>query len=78
MHTISLSDEPTRQHFVPGGNLSMRYAQAGFAVVLSRSERKVAFIDIQPTFAFFNKNYFGTRAAFDATRTMGQGPKQWP
>lgn len=76
--TLDLSNETTRKRFMTGGDLAVRKAAAGFATVMSRSERKVAFVDLQPLFDMVNKNYFGDRAAFDKTRPNGQEPPQWP
>lgn len=76
--TLDLSVEATRSRFRPGGDLAVRHAAAGFAVVMSRSEKKVAFVDLQPIFEQITRGYFGTRADFDKTRTMGQGPNEWP
>lgn len=75
---LDLSVEATRSRFKTGGDLATRYAASGFAVVASRSEKKVAFVDLQPLFDLVNKSYFGERAAFDKTRTMGQEPAKWP
>lgn len=77
-NTLDLADEATRQRFATGGDLQVRKAEAGFAVVLSRAEKKVAFVDLQPIFRMINDNYFGSREAFDKTQTFGQAPDQWP
>ena len=76
--TLDLADEATRQRFAAGGDLQVRKAAAGFAVVLSRSEKKVAFVDLEPIFKMINDSYFGSRAAFDEARMFGQAPDQWP
>jgi hypothetical protein len=75
---LDLSKEGTRKRFMTGGDLSHRYSRAGFALIMSRSERKVAFLDLEPVMRFFEKNYFGSREAFDKTRVMGPAADQWP
>jgi hypothetical protein len=75
---LDLSDEATRQRFATGGDLQVRKAKAGFALVMSRAEKKVAFVDLQPLFAFIDGMYFGARESFEKTQDVGQGPAQWP
>lgn len=76
--SLDLSNESDRSRFMPGGDLAVRYATAGFAVVLSRSEKKVAYVDLQPVFDLVNRYYFGERADFEQTRDVGPAPDQWP
>ena len=73
---LNLSVESNRQTFVGGVNANT-YARAGMAVVVSKSERKVAFIDLKPLFAYYRKMYFGTPADFARTRSVGDGGL-WP
>ncbi len=75
---IDLSNESLRQTFAPGGVNTDSFAQAGVAVVTSKSERKVSFIDLKPLFAYYRSMYFGSRSNFDKTATVGQGASQWP
>lgn len=72
-----LSVEENRQTFI-GGRNAPSVPRAGYAIVTSRSERKVVFVDLQPLFQRITGAYFGTRAQFDATRNIGQGATQWP
>lgn len=74
---LDLSDPATRARFA-SGDLRERYARAGYAVVLSRSERRVAFVDLQPLFQSIVDGYFTTAERFAATRRMGQGAGEWP
>lgn len=74
---FDFSVEADRQTFVAGEN-SARYSSAGFAVITSLSEKKAAFVDLKPLFAFYKKMYFGDQASFAATRLLGDGPHEWP
>ncbi len=74
---FDFSNETDRQTFVAGENRA-KYSSAGFAVVVSQSEKKAVFVDLAPIFAFYKKMYFGDRASFDATRALGPGAHEWP
>jgi hypothetical protein len=74
---MDFTREEDRQTFVVGENRA-KYSQAGFAVVLSLSEKKAAFVDLKPLFAFYEKMYFSDLPSFQATRAMGSAPHQWP
>jgi hypothetical protein len=76
-HDLSLSDETNRQSFVNGPNAD-RMSKSGMAIVVSKSERKVAFVDLTPLFAGFDAMYFGAPADFQKTKNIGQGDAQWP
>ena len=76
---LDLSDEPTRQLFLPGGANAGKHGVTGFALIGSKYERKVTFVDLQPLFDSYNGKYFGTRADFDVTqKNAGPAPNQWP
>jgi len=55
-------------------------AEAGYVMVASRAENKVAFLDLRPLFRFTRDQYLTTQARYDATRRDAQGPAdgQWP
>jgi hypothetical protein len=55
-----------------------RAASAGYAIVLSRAEGKVAFIDLEPLFQYFRTMYFTTPENFALTQNEGDAPDQWP
>jgi hypothetical protein len=76
-HDLPLTNETNRQSFVTGANAN-RYSKSGMAVVVSKSEKKVAFIDLTPLFAKFNAMYFGAPADFAKTQSLGQNADQWP
>lgn len=72
-----LDDEATRQRFVDG-DLAGRDSTAGFAMVLSRAEKKVAFVDLEPLLASLHAMYFTTPEQYAATRDQGPADDQWP
>ena len=76
--TMTLSIEAKRQAFMNGGRWHNSYAKAGVAVVISKSEQKVAFIDLKPLFGYYASMYFGSSANFDLTKSIGAGDRQWP
>jgi hypothetical protein len=73
-----LSDAGKRAHFKPGGKAYGRYAKAGVAVVVSKSEQKVAFVDLKPLFQYYQSMYFGSDADFNVTTKLGGGDSEWP
>jgi hypothetical protein len=64
------------QSFTNGGGNYGRYAKGGVAVVISKSEQKVAFIDLKPLFSYVNSVYFSSNVG--TTSNYGQGATQWP
>lgn len=75
---LPLSNEANRQSFISGKNRNS-YSKAGYAVVFSREEHKVAFVDLQPLFGAVSKAYFGSRGTFDsALRNTGTAAGQYP
>lgn len=75
---LTLSNEKNRQSFIDGLNKDA-IANAGYAVVASREEKKVVFVDLQPLFEQVTDAYFGTKARFDEiTSNIGLGATQWP
>ncbi|MCU0676962.1 MAG: hypothetical protein MUE69_29765, partial [Myxococcota bacterium] len=55
-------------------------AQAGFALISSRAENRVAVVDLRRLFQFYRSMYLTTPANWEATRegNQGPGPRQWP
>ena len=51
---------------------------AGYAVVASRCENRIAFIDLRPLFLEMARMYFTSEENFAKTRDQGPGAKQWP
>jgi len=76
---LDLTNETVWQSFTGTGDNTTQRSTAGFAVIASRSERKVAFVDLQPLFDFFNATYFTSFATFQMTQSnWGPAPGQWP
>jgi hypothetical protein len=71
-----LTDPAKRASFSGSGTNANRYAKAGVAVVISKSEKKAAFIDLKPLFTYVNGVYFGTGPT--EFTNLGQGDNQWP
>ena len=79
-YATPLSSQSNRQSFLDGGPNAGRYSRGGMAVVISKSEKKAAFIDLRPLFTFVNGVYFGgSQDQFNQTMSsLGQGDSQWP
>ncbi|SFL96283.1 hypothetical protein [Variovorax sp. OV329] len=77
-YEMALSNESHRQSFAGAGRNSGSNARGGMAIVVSKSEKRAAFIDLKPLFDYYRRMYFGTRADFDKTTTVGMADKQWP
>ena len=62
------------------GDLSNAYARAGVAVVISKSEKRAAFVDLRPLFAYYKQQYFGqSQSGFNSMiANRGDGASQWP
>jgi hypothetical protein len=76
-YDLPLSEEANRRSFLSGTN-SKAYAKAGVAVVVSKSEQKVAFIDLKPLFAYYQNMYLASAANYNRTTNLGYGAGQWP
>ncbi|HEX8330122.1 MAG TPA: RICIN domain-containing protein [Hymenobacter sp.] len=74
---LVLTNETNRQSFVNGSNKD-RYSKSGFAVIISKAEKKAVFLDLKPLFDQVRTMYFTTRSNFDQTQNLGQQPGQWP
>lgn len=55
-------------------------ARAGYAIVASRAENRVSFVDLRPLLAYYRKMYLTTEANWVQTANANQGPgaQQWP
>jgi hypothetical protein len=71
-----LTDAAKRATFSGSGSNANRYAKSGVAVVISKSEKKAAFIDLKPLFSYVNNVYFGTGPT--EFTNLGQADNQWP
>jgi len=70
---FDLSRPQVRDGFYKGNNADF-CSKAGFAVVASRHENKVAFVDLQPLFQNVREMYFTTEENYRKTRNA----EQWP
>lgn len=77
-YDLPLSSAANRATFKSGGRNYNTYAKSGVAVVTSKSEQKVAFIDLRPLFSYYQSMYFGSDADFSVTTTLGSADSQWP
>ncbi|MBA3697317.1 MAG: hypothetical protein H0W78_00420 [Planctomycetes bacterium] len=67
-----------RQGLEGKGGLEYHGASAGYAVVASRAESKVAFIDLRPLFQYYAQMYFTSEENYQKTRDLGVEPGKWP
>jgi len=67
-----------RAKMLPGGEDYERYAKGGVAVVVSKSEKRAAFIDLGPLFKYTNEMYLGSAASNLETQNVGLAVNQWP
>lgn len=67
-----------RQGLEGKGPLEYHGASAGYALVASRAESKVAFIDLRPLFQFYARMYFTSEENYRKTRDLGPEPDKWP
>ncbi len=74
---LTLNNETNRQSFIGGPNKA-RYSKGGFAVVTSKAEKKVVFLDLKPLFDQARTMYFTTLSNFNLTKNLGQQASQWP
>jgi hypothetical protein len=74
---LDLSKQAVRDSFTKGDNQEFG-SRAGFAVVVSKYEKKVAFLDLRPLFQYYREMYLSTPENFARTRKLGPGPKDWP
>lgn len=67
-----------RAKMLPGGEDYERYPKGGVVVVVSKSEKKAAFIDLGPLFSYTNGMYLGSAASNLETQNVGLAASQWP
>jgi hypothetical protein len=72
------SDHNRRRYY--DGDWSQAIARSGLAVVVSKSEKRAAVIDLRPLFQYYRKQYFDQGAWEWGTMISGRGPgpRQWP
>jgi len=63
----------------PAENRWHQLASGGYAIVASRAEGKVSFIDMTPLYAYYREMYLTTQANFNrTTNTSPTDPNKWP
>jgi hypothetical protein len=72
-----LATQSGREAWNAGTDETHSAARAGFALVASRDENKVAVIDLAPLIAYYRFMYFGTQGNYDQTTNAGPGA-EWP
>jgi hypothetical protein len=81
INSFIMLDSPmanNRSKMLPGGEDYERYPKGGVVVVVSKSEKKAAFIDLAPLFAYTNGMYLGSAASNLETQNVGLAASQWP
>ena len=76
--SLTLNSSANRNSFRAGQRNYNTYAKTGVAVVVSKSEQKVAFVDLKPLFQYYQSMYFGSDADYNVTANLGDGDSQWP
>ncbi len=74
---VDLAQPSVRESYWKGENRD-QIQSAGFAVVISKYEKKAAFVDLRPLFQYYREMYFASPENFEKTRKSGPGPKEWP
>ena len=69
-----------RARYFDGDERSRAIARSGMAVVISKNERRAAFIDLRPLFQYYRAQYLGQdQARWKALiANRGEAPNQWP
>ncbi len=74
--TLTLNSQGNRDSFKAGGRNYGKYAHQGVAVVISKTEKTVAFVDLQPLFKYYEDMYFN--GGYGTTTNVGLSGGQWP
>ncbi|MGJ7492092.1 hypothetical protein [Variovorax sp. ZT4R33] len=77
-HDIDTAD--SRAKWFDGDPRSKAIARTGIAVVISKNEKRAAFIDLRPLFQYYRAQYLGKDQAGWQTliASRGDAPNQWP
>lgn len=73
-----LSTQAVRDKFLKEIDSYHRIARRGYVAVASRSENKIALVDIAPLLSYFRNTYLTSQASYDTTKNVGQEANQWP
>jgi hypothetical protein len=60
------------------GNYYQRTSKAGYAIIASRAENKVVFVDLQPLYSYLRDMMFTTSSNYWTTTSTGMADSQWP
>ncbi len=60
------------------GGYYRRTAKAGYAIVASRAENKVAFVNLQPLFQYVRTMMFTSQSNYEVVKNSGMADNQWP
>ena len=77
-HDIDTAE--SRAKWFDGDPRSLAIARTGMAVVISKNEKRAAFIDLRPLFGYYRAQYLGQDQAGWNTliASRGDAPNQWP
>jgi len=75
---LDFSNAANREKWNNATSGSQSYARAGFAVIASRAENKIAFVDLAPLFQYYRKMYFGSAENAAKIKNVGPAENQWP
>jgi len=77
---IELKDDNTRQSLDHGEmGWSGIVAKNGYALVASKTENKIAIVDLTPLFKYVRESYLSSKESFEATvKNRGSEPGKWP
>jgi hypothetical protein len=69
-----------RARYFDGDERSLAIARTGMAVVISKNEKRAAFMDLRPLFQYYRAQYLGQdQARWNALiANRGEAPNQWP
>lgn len=75
-----IDNADSRVKWYDGDERSRAVARTGMAVVISKNEKRAAFIDLRPLFQYYRDQYLGQDpAAWSAMiENRGDAPNQWP
>ena len=73
-----LDSQAVRDRWASGGDEDHLNCRSGYALVASRSEDKVAVVDLGPLYRYMRSMYFTTQENYDKTTNEGPAPDEWP
>jgi len=66
-------------YYAPGDQEWSQAASGGYAIVASRAENRVSFVNMTPLYQYYRKMYLGTQADYDRTVDASiTDPAKWP